>query len=54
MIMLLMIIIARELTNILTKSKQPVPDWLAGGGGGFGGRGGGGGYGGGRFGGRGY
>ena len=45
-----MIIIARELTNILTKSKQPVPDWLAGGGG----RGGGGGYGGGRFGGRGY
>ena len=53
MIMLLMIMITRELTNILTKSKQPVPDWLAGGGGGFGGRGGGG-YGGGRFGGRGY
>ena len=51
--MIIMIIIVRELTNILTKSKQPVPDWLAGGGGGFGGRGGGG-YGGGRSGGRGY
>ena len=52
-IMIIMIMIARDLTNILTKSKQPVPDWLAGCGGGFGGRGGGG-YGGGRFGGRGY
>ena len=42
--------IARELINILTEAKQPVPDWMAGGGGsgfgggrggGFGGRGGG-------------